>query len=242
MKKSILCMCLAMTSLLSFGSCKNDLIEYEQDDLKISIEQGDEWLHDFSLFLGIKKKNAPQIAIWIEDMEGNYLSTIYVSHKLATQSWMAAGGNRRKESLPHWSHQHGVKYEDGLYLPTKKNPLPDGVTGATPSESFDIRMSPKDGLQQFIIKAEFNHSTDFNDHYPKSAKEGDANYTGGKMGSGQPAVIYQAIIDLKSGNKNFPLTLIGHSSPDGSDGNIYTDMSGLTSALQIVKQITIQVL
>ncbi len=53
---------------------------------KIAIDQGDEWLHDFPLFWFIKTKNAPQIAIWAEDMDGRFLSTSYVSNKLAKQS------------------------------------------------------------------------------------------------------------------------------------------------------------
>lgn len=37
---------------------------------------------------------------------------------------------------------------------------------------------------------------------PKSAKEGDTNYSGGKEGSGQPAVVYSADIDLASGKNH----------------------------------------
>lgn len=85
--------------LISLCSCQKELIEYEKGDVKICIEQGEQWLHDFPLFLGINKKNPPQIAIWLEDTQGNYLSTVYVTHKIATQSWQASGGNRRKEAL-----------------------------------------------------------------------------------------------------------------------------------------------
>ncbi len=224
---------------LLFGGCNQDLIEYDDEDIKISIEKGDEWLHNFPLFLGINKKNPPQIAIWTEDMEGNYMSTIYVTHKIATQSWQAAGGNRRKEALPHWCHSRGVKYDDGLYLPTKKSPLTDGVTGATPQGSFHVKMTPTKRMKRFVVKIEINHSTDWNEAYPKTAKEGDANYSGGKEGSGQPAVIYAAEIDLTSDKQEFKATLIGHSSPDGSNGNIYAETSSLTTALNIVKEITI---
>ena len=55
------------------SSCNNDLIEYRKGDIKVSIEAGDAYLHDFPLFMGIKRKNAPQMAVWIEDMQGNYL-------------------------------------------------------------------------------------------------------------------------------------------------------------------------
>lgn len=227
-----------LAALLS-TSCNHDLVEYNTNDLKISIEKGEAWMHDFPLFLGISKKNPPQIAIWAEDMEGNYLSTIYVTHKIATQSWLSSGGNRRKESLPHWCYQRGVQYEDGLYLPTKDAPLTDGISGATPKGSFSVKMVPTEKLKQFVIKIEINHSTDFNEAYPESAKEGDANYSGGKKGSGQPTLVYAAEVDLSSDEKNFSARLLGHSSPDGSNGAITKDTSSLTSALQIVKSITV---
>lgn len=221
------------------GGCNKELVEYNSNDLKISIEKGDKWLHSFPLFLGINKKNPPQIAIWTEDMEGNYLSTIYVTHKIATQSWQASGGNRRKEALPHWCYQRGVVYEDGLYLPTKKSPLTDGITGATPKGSFDVRLVPFGKTKKFIVKVEINHSTDFNDAYPESAKEGDSNYSSGNKGSGQPAVVYAAEVDLTSDKKSFVAQLVGHSSADGSSGDISPDTSSLTTALHIVKSITI---
>lgn len=230
--------CLWLSSLCS---CQKELIEYEKGDLKVRIEQGKEWLHDFPLFLGIKKKNPPQIAVWLEDPEGNYLSTIYATHKIATQSWQASGGNRRKEALPHWCYSRGVKYDDGLYLPTKKEPLTDGISGATPSESFDIKLRAANTLKRFIVKIEINHSTDFNEAFPKSAREGEANYSGGKEGSGQPAVVYAAFVDLSSGKEAVEANLIGHSSPDGTSGNIHENTSGLTTALHIVKRITVTI-
>lgn len=226
---------------ISLCSCQKELIEYEKGDMKICIEQGEEWLHDFPLFLGINKKNPPQIAIWLEDVQGNYLSTVYVTHKIATQSWQASERNRRKEALPHWCYSRGVKYNDGLYLPTKKEPLTDGISGATPQGSFDVKLNPASTLKQFIVKIEINHSTDFNEAFPKSAKEGEANYSGGKEGSGQPAIVYAANIDLSIGKKSFDATLIGHSSSDGSSGGINEDVSGLTTALQIVKHITVNI-
>ena len=81
-----------------------------------------------------------------------------------------------------------------------------------------MKITPKEGLKRFVVKIEINHSTDFNEFDPASAREGDANYSGGKMGSGQPAVVYATTVDLSSGQHEFPAALIGHSSPDGSDG------------------------
>lgn len=222
-------------------SCSKDLVTYREGDIKVLVTKGDEWLHDFPVFLGINKKNPPQIAIWIEDLAGNYLTTIYASHKIATGTWQSNSGNRRKESLPVWCYARGVQYPDGLYLPTKDQPLPDGISGATPHGSFDVKIRPVGGLKQFVVKIELNHSTDWNDNYPKNAKEEDANYSGGKDGSGQPAVVYEAMIDLDSNKKQYIASLVGHSSPDGSNGELYTDLSSLTSALEIVKEITINI-
>lgn len=223
-------------------SCSSDkTIRYGEGDVSVFIKQGKMWEHDFHLFWGIiNKKNTPQIAIWIEDTCGKYISTIYVTQRIATQSWIMSKGNRRKEALPHWCHSRGIQYEDGLYSPTKDNPLPDALTGATPKGSFMVNFSPETPLEKFIVKIEVNHSTDFNDSYPKDAQKGDLNYSGGKEGSGQPALVYAAIIETTSTHKTIEARLIGHSSPDGSSGNIYSDMSGITSALDIIDRITVQ--
>ena len=161
------------------GSCDKKLVEYEKGSVEIVVERGDAWLHDFPLFLGIKRKNPPQIA--------------------------------------------------------------DGISGATPRGSFDLKLSPEAGLDRFVVKVEVNHSTDFNEPYPESAKEGEPGYSGGRHGSGQPAVVYAADVDLSSGSEEFEAVLVGHSSPDGSSGGIDPDISGLTSALRIVERITIRV-
>ena len=141
----------------------------------------------------------------------------------------------------HWCYSRGIKYDDGLYLPTKKEPLTDGISGATPHGSFNIKLSPTTALKKFVVKIEINHSTDFNEAFPKLAKEGETNYSGGKEGSGQPAIVYTANVDLLSGEKSFEANLIGHSSPDGSSGEINEDTSGLTTALHIVKRITVTI-
>ncbi|CAM4070403.1 DUF2271 domain-containing protein [Serratia silvae] len=228
-------------SLLFLTACQQETKQFTHGNISVDIKTGEQWQHSFKLFWGIKVKNDPQIAIWLEDMEGRYLSTVYVSKKIATQGWIFSGGNRRKEALPYWSHKRGVQDNDGLYLPSKKAPLPDAITGATPSADFDLKISQPNGQAQFILKAEFNHSTDFNDYYPKSAKPGDAGYSGGEEGSGQPALVYQAVIDLSSQQKTFKAQLIGHSSPNGSNGELFDDLSTITSAKDIVKEIVVDI-
>lgn len=65
------------------------------------------------------------------------------------------------------------------------------------------KVTPHVNLNKFVVKIEINHSTNFNDFYPKTAQVGDPNYAGGSEGSSQPAVIYAAQIDRTSGQKQF---------------------------------------
>lgn len=226
-----------LTSIVGFSSCKEEELAFTEGDVKIEIQTGEHWLHDFPLFLGISKKNPPQFAVWIEDTSGNYISTVFATYKIATEGWQSNNGNRRKEALPYWCYQRGVVYEDGLMLPTKAHPLTDGITGATPKKNNTLLLKPTNFTEPIVIKAEFNHSIDFNDSFPKNALEGDLNYSGGNMGSGQPAIIYAGT--LNPGAKELELQIIGYSSPDGSTGNIYTDMDKLSTAKTIVGKIKV---
>lgn len=227
--------------MASASSCEGEGLTFRHGDLEISIEQGEAYLHPYPLFLGLKKKNPPQLAVWMEDEEENYLATVYVTHKIATEGWQQAGGNRRKEALPHWCHARGKKYADGLYLPTREEPFTDGLTGATPKESFRVKTTAPASLTRFCLKVEVNHSTDFNEFYSKSVPAGTPGYSGGEEGSGQPALVYVVHVDLSSGRKSFEAELLGHSSPDGSGGAVDPDVSWLTSALRILHRITVVV-
>lgn len=225
-------------SWLGATSCEEENLNFRKDDLCISVKTGEHWLHAFPLFMGIKIKNPPQFAIWLTDLDTNYIGTVYCTHKIAREGWRANKGNRRKEALPFWAHCRGVKEADGLYLPTKKHALADAITGATPKDDYTLRLKPE-GPLQFLMFAEFNHSTDFNDTYPKHATEGRKGYSGGEEGSGQPALIYCAEIDLTAGCNEWILQLAGHASPDGRDGKLYQNMEGITTALSIVDKVTI---
>ena len=103
-----------LISLFLFESCQKEDYLFYAGDICLEIEAGENWIHDFPLLPGINKKNPPQFAVWIEDTAGNYLATVFVTHTIATQSWIGSHGNRRKESLPHWCHRRGVVYPDGL--------------------------------------------------------------------------------------------------------------------------------
>lgn len=229
-----------------FPGCTTDL-QITSGELEVSIEEGSGWLHKHPLFLGISFRTPPQIAVWVEDENGVFLGSLYVSKKAAAQGWLPSVGEgldpkdiRRPEALPVWSHRRGIRYSDGLYMPTANDPVVDAVTSATPKNGLDFAFAPEAGLRKFRIFAELNQSLDFNGTYPKDAARGTSGYSGGEFGSGQPSLVYYCEVDLDSPEEEYVFTLAGQGSADGSDGLVRPTL-GITDAAEIVDRITARV-
>lgn len=201
------------TLIMTVEGCAIEVLQVQQGELVIRVEPGDDWLHRYSAI----KKNPPQIAVWAEREDGRFGGTIFVTRKVATGNWTFNNGNPRKEALPIWKHR-------------KEGSVTDAITGASPRSSFTIAVATREGgaERRFYLYAEFNHSTDWNSVYPKSADRG---------GSGQPSLLYRTLVDLDSPANRFVFEIVGHGSPDGSDGAVVADLSSLTSALHIVSSI-----
>lgn len=217
---------------------------YSGIEVAVEVIPGEHFDHKMKIFPLINITNNPQMALWAETPDGKFLRTLYITERIATQSWRGAPGDdtpkeqiRRPESLPVWAHRHGKVYADGLLVPTREEPMPDAVTGATPKGELLVRTDLPRGHEELLIYLEVNMSTDFNDTFPPEAPEGSPNYSGGEWGSGQPALVYRGrlLID-DEGRPQLPveLTLLGHSSPDGSTGELFTDLEGVTTAREII--------
>src|SRR5690606_32391837 len=72
-----------------------------------------------------KTFNHPSFAFWIEDLEGNYIQTLYVTGYVAKGrfgfgeiepgKWKDEPGDaRRPATLPYWAHKRNIKAPDGL--------------------------------------------------------------------------------------------------------------------------------
>jgi hypothetical protein len=191
--------------------------------------------------------NHPIMVVWVEDLEGNYQETLYVSKSIATGvfrhglpskgRWLP-GPLRRPAALPYWGHKRGVKAEDGLFLPSPNSPMLDAISGATPKTSFRLQtQSPQSGSKKFRVMFEINQSWDWNDFWTNNKFPGDKCY----ITSAQPALVYMATIDLDSAKKIFELKVIGHSHWSGATGELFTDTSTLTTALEIAKSIVVRI-
>ncbi|MBU2651541.1 MAG: hypothetical protein KKA81_11445 [Bacteroidetes bacterium] len=190
--------------------------------------------------------NYPLLAIWVEDMDSNYIATLYIAESIgkgtfqraqASQGKWQPGEARRPAALPYWAHKRGVQEADGLYLPTPENPVPDAITGPTPTGNFTLKsFIPDRNDDQIRILLEINQSWDWNEFWTNNKYLNDKEY----MSSSQPAVVYEAIIDPAYMQDEYIMKPIGHSHYSGKDGKLYRDLETLTSALEISAVIKIR--
>ncbi len=191
--------------------------------------------------------NHPLMAVWLEDTSGTYLQTLYVAESIgrgvfnhgdpSTGKWMP-GEIRRPSALPYWSHKRGILAEDGLFLPTPRHPVADAYTGPTPSGDFILRLKSDKPLSgSFAVLFEINQSWDWNEYWTNNKFPGDDEY----KTSCQPALVYKALIDTDQRGETIPLQVIGHSHYSGKNGNLYTDLTTMTTAMNIAQSIVVKV-
>ncbi len=201
--------------------------------IEISVERGSSFYY-------------PLMAIWIEDKNGNYVQTVYVAKSVATSvfkfgaprggKWQSAV-KRYPQTLPYWAHRRGEKASDGLYMPEPGKPVADAYTGATPVSSFNIYGRLDDSVSlPFKVMMEINQNWDFNKFWTNDKYPDDEFY---KL-SCQPAVVYEATITSAS-DSSVSFRPIGHSHWSGQNGNLYEDLSTLTTALKIVGRSGVRV-
>ncbi|MBN2601765.1 MAG: hypothetical protein JXR87_07225 [Candidatus Marinimicrobia bacterium] len=193
--------------------------------------------------------NHPSIAVWLETMDGQFIQTLFVTKYVATGifghgelapgKWKAEPGPAvRPATLPYWLHKRGQKTGIVPDLPSPKNPVPDAISGATPVADFILKTnsSPEIPLK-FRLLLEINQTWDANHYWTNNKFPDDPDY----FTSLQPALVYAVTIDLESDITEYFLNPAGHSHYSGKDGNLYTDLSTFTTALNIADQIIVHI-
>ena len=181
--------------------------------ITVSIGAGTNW----------KEKREPQVAVWLEDADGNYIRTLYVTSRAEKRSWIFSPKDGRPESLPVWYCASG---ENPAKSGGEKTAL-DAVSSATPKGGV-IFGAEIDGEKSYVLKAELNNSFDYNGFYTK--KNSGVN--------GQPSVVYGAIIPAGF-TQEIRLERLGTGSVDGSDGIIHSETENLTTAKNIISCIAV---
>ena len=210
--------------------------------LSIEVKAGEHYTGLGPEVFGVQLTTVPQMAIWVEDTRGNYLETLYVTKRGATGTYLAdlLGKTevRRPEALPHWSHQRGVAAPDGLFVPSKATPLADAITGATPLYNYNVNTTLESKEQKIVVKMEVNRSFDYNDTYTRTAFPDDPIYSGSGH-SAQPSLIYAVEVDLNNADRYSIMSLLGRGHHSGQHGEIITDLSGVTTAKQLVDRVIV---
>jgi hypothetical protein len=196
-----------------------------------------------------KHHNHPSFAIWIEDLDGNFIETLYVTQYFAKGvfghgesepgKWKNEPGEvRRPAALPYWSHKRNIKAPDGLYAPSPETAVPDALTGATPKGNFTLKTGSKvaDDIS-FRVLMEINQPWDSNNFWTNNKFPDDFNY----KTSLQPSLVYEAVISPATPKDEYFLNPIGHSHPSGKTGELFTDLTTITTAKEIFSKISVQI-
>jgi hypothetical protein len=54
-------------------------------------------------------------------------------------------------------------------------------------------------------------------------------------------LVYSVEVDTSNPNAEFELKPIGHSHPSGKTGELFQDLSGFTTSLEIAKKVTVRI-
>jgi hypothetical protein len=223
---------IAAAAILASSICAS---AWAAPSLSVSVTAGSSYSHTH-WFGPAPVKLTPQIAVWVETENGAFVDTIYVTHRSAYADWRAAKGVRRPEALPVWSHACGIAAADGLFMPDAAQPLPDAVSGATPTKSFIKTWAPPASLPKgtYIVKAELNSSYDWNAQFPDKLSAADPRWT---EANGQPSIIWEGRIELGGAGTKASLFPSGTGSLRGEDGTETRSLAGITSARGIALSI-----
>ncbi|MFP4548978.1 MAG: hypothetical protein ACLFQM_12665 [Fidelibacterota bacterium] len=245
MKKLILFTFIIILSLFAIGCSKNYNNKSVEIEEKITTKVsgvGDELVFKF---IPGEYHNHPTFAVWVEDMEGNYLHPLYVTRSVSSGIWghgeLSPGKWRdkpgkavRTAALPYWFHKRG----DGTMpaIPDTEYSLPDAITSATPKAGFYLKTnSGIKGDEPYRILMEINQTWDWNDYWHNNKYPGNMDY----KTSSQPALVYAVTIYPNSEMKEYYLNPVGHSHYSGKNGLLYTDLSTFTTALEIFDEIKV---
>ena len=188
--------------------------------------------------------NHPTFSIWLEDMNGKYIKTLFVTKSYASgifgykmlgdSVWVNESGKSiQPAALPYWTHKKGLINNKSL-IPSPENPFVDAYTGATPNGKFTL--SDKSIKKKtYRVLLEVNQTWDWNSYWTNNKFPESTAY----KHSAQPSVVYS--VTINSNDSVFYLNPIGHGSPTGEDGNLYTNLSTLSTALDIFSSIVITI-
>lgn len=191
-----------------------------------------------------KALNHPTYVLWMEDMSGNYIKTLFITKSYASgifghemvgdTVWLKKpGASYQPAALPYWTFKKGLINNKDI-IPTPDNPFTDAYTGATPKGNLDFKTNVKQA-KPFRMLMEINQPWDWDAYWTNNKYAGNAAYEH----SAQPSLIYA--VSIIEGENEFYLNPIGHGDPKGESGRLYTNINTLSTAKNILESISITI-
>jgi hypothetical protein len=188
--------------------------------------------------------NYPTYAIWIENMDGDYIKTLYITKSFASgifghemvgdTVWLkTSGASYQPAALPYWTHKKGLINGKQL-IPTPNHPFVDAYTGATVQGDFQFNTSTENMKEPFRILLEVNQPWDWNKYWTNGKYPNNEAY----KHSAQPSMVYA--VTIAKNQSQFYLNPVGHGDPKGESGKLYTNLTTMTSAKEIFKYVSVE--
>lgn len=194
--------------------------------VQISVEKGPHWTHKITpgpFVIHI----LPQIVFWTEDTAGGFLETLYITGADGNYTRHATKGKMDsayfRACFPVWADR---AMRAGQSLPSSAQPYTDAVTSATPQSSFDLQFRMKKSDEPFVLMAEINQSSDYNEVFTEQLTDW----------TGQPSVVYAVRVDSVQ-KEPFLLKARGRGGLPSEPAVFVEDLEGVDTALQIIDQI-----
>jgi hypothetical protein len=212
---------------------------------KINCSKAQEFSSGMLDFIYQPGSGGVQTVVWIEDGDGNYLGTVFITDFIGRNG----GGNRtddpdidysagnRLSAFPVWAHRRNVidtTYGlENLYPPSESQasyPADlDAISGATPTSGVQTKTLELSELEDGDYKCwiEVNKSFDNNDYH-------DYSYY-----RGQPSLVWSTNISISEvTDSGMVLDYEGYGSPDGSNGDISPPDTTITTAKDLLAEVT----
>jgi hypothetical protein len=235
-------------TVMSFAACKTSRLPEQPEKTILEANTGGNGPEIVFDFTKGKEHNHPSFVLWAEDMDGHFIQTLFITVSMgkgvfehgdpSSGKWLP-GAIPRPAALPYWAHRRGIKGDNGLYVPSPKNPIPDAYTGATPAGSFELTTRfDKEPPRKFRILFEINQTWDWNEYWTNNRYPDEEEY----KTSCQPALVYAVTVDMDNLRDSYELQLIGHSHYSGETGELFTDLATITTAMEIADKMVVKVI
>jgi len=185
------------------------------------------------LYTQTRYANPPQIAIWLEDANGDEIRTVYVTEKSARGNW--DGKTVCPTCLPYYMQRKRHEFTESPELPTKAAPLPDAVTAATPADTLIWNFHTEGSRFQYFF-IEINVSGDYNECYKNQRQDPG----GDDGGNGQPSLVYRGVMPFRDQPIQLEITLMGVTNQYGDGGDLNQTLEGISTAKDLIVEVSVQ--